>query len=117
MTTPNTSPIVVSAQVQSEASDHELILSQRFVGKLTKGSTTPSVKNVEKWQAVNTGAVSITDFKDGQEGQTLFILGDGQTTLVNGTSIKTNTSANLLLAVNLVYILVRFNNIWIQAKP
>lgn len=89
-------------------------LPKVYVGKLKKGSTTPSVKDVQQWMAVNTVPVTITNFVNGQDGQELLLLGDGQTTLTHGTNIMLAGGVNLLLAVNKVYHLVRFNNKWIQ---
>lgn len=79
------------------------------------GSTTLSVLNTERIKLQNTGAVSVTDFLYGQEGQQISLLGDGFTTIVHGTKIKTNTGANKLLSANQVYILTRIGSVWIEA--
>lgn len=94
-------------------------LPKQYVGRLRKGSTTPSVINVLEWIAVNTVAISVTNFVDGQVGQTINILGDGFTTIVNGGKIITNTAANKLLLVNKVYTftlreLVAGTRIWYE---
>lgn len=78
------------------------------------GTTTISVLNTEKVKLQNTGAVTLTDFTNGQEGQTLHILGDGNTTITHGTKIKTNTAANKLLATNAVYTFTRIGSTWIE---
>lgn len=97
-----------------ETPERRLVLPIKLVGKILKTETTPSVKNVEHWIAQNTGAVTVTDFKEGQEGQDLFILGDGQTTLTHGTNIFLIGAANLLLLTNTVVHLKRLNNKWYQ---
>jgi len=97
-----------------ETPERRLVLPIKMVGKILKTSTTPSVKNVEHWIAQNTSAVTVTDFIEGQEGQDLFILGDGQTTLDHGTKIFLTGAADLLLAANTVVHLKRLNNKWYQ---
>lgn len=97
-----------------EAPQTYLSLPRRFVGKLTPGSTTPSIKNVEHWRANNSGAVTVTNLVDGQEGQSLYILGDGFTTLQNGTTMFMQGAADLLLATDTVYHLVMMNGKWYQ---
>lgn len=91
-----------------------LVLPTKAVGKILKTLTTPSVKNVEHWIAQNTGAITITNFTEGQEGQDLFILGDGFTTLDHGTNIFLTGAAPLLLPVNTVTHLKRINSKWYQ---
>lgn len=91
-----------------------LVPDKIFVGSLKAGSTTPSVKGLTVFTAVNTGAVTVTDFLDGQVGQTITILGDGFMTVAHGTTIKTNTAANKLLATNKVYRFTKFANAWVE---
>lgn len=76
--------------------------------------TIPSALNRTRLISVNSAAISVTNFTHGQEGQEIKVLGDGQTTLVHGTYIKTNTGANKLLGVNKVYTLTLFNDIWVE---
>jgi hypothetical protein len=90
------------------------ILPFKGVDTLKVGSTTPSVANLETWIAANTGAITITNFMKGSVSQRLYILGDGFTSVANNTTIKTNTGAVKLLAVNKVYRFTLFNNIWIE---
>jgi hypothetical protein len=89
-------------------------LIEQSPSDIPEGDTTPIVLNRTRLVCTNTGATSITQFKQGQEGQEIKILGDGFTTLVHGTYIKTNTAANKLLAVNKVYTFTRFNSLWIE---
>lgn len=90
------------------------VLPKEKQQKFKASDTTPSVLNHKYWIANNTGAVTVTDFDEGAECQEIIILGDGFTTVANGTPIKTNTGANKLLAVNRVYRFVRFNSIWVE---
>lgn len=79
-----------------------------------KTATTVSVLNLVRVKFSNTGAASVTNFTGGQQGQEIKILGDGNTTLVHGTSIFCNTGANKLLAVNKVYTFTNFSTSWIE---
>lgn len=109
-----TTPEQIQHEQIIETPTRYLVLPTKSVGKILKTQTTPSVKNIEHWVAQNTGAVAITDFVEGQEGQDLFILGDGQTTLTHGTKIFLTGAANLLLAADTVVHLKRLNNKWYQ---
>lgn len=97
-----------------EVAQNPVALERKYVGKLKKGATTPNVANIENWDCINTVAVSVTDFKSGQDGQNLFLQGDGFTTLVFGTKIKTNTGVDKLLLVNRLYHLQRRAGVWIE---
>lgn len=76
--------------------------------------TTPKVSNVNRFVCNNAGATTVTQFVGGAEGQTIKILGDGNTTITNGTNIFTNTGANKLLLDNVVYTFTLFNTIWYE---
>lgn len=65
-------------------------------------SATPDVTNRVLMKASGI-VVSITNFIGGRDTQLLRIVGDGTTTIVHGTYIKTNTGANKLLSANKVY--------------
>lgn len=110
----NGQPKIIHDQQQIEAPETHLILPTRFVGQLAIGSINPSVKNVEKWKAANTVAINITNFRDGQEGQELSILGDGFSTVNNNTKIVTNTGADKLLAAGHLYRFTMFDGVWIE---
>ena len=71
----------------------------------------PSVAN-KSLLLSHAAAAIITDFQDGSIGQTLSILGNGNTTITHGTNIFTNTGANKVLAADVVY---RFT--FIQTDP
>lgn len=82
---------------------------------LKPGITTPNVSNSQVMKAGGT-VVSITNFLGGADGQTIRIKGDGATTIVHGTYIKTNTGANKLLAANRLYTFTYFDDdlVWIE---
>jgi hypothetical protein len=82
-------------------------------GKLPPG-TTPKVENGTHFVGSSVAPVSVTNFLRGADFQTIQILGDGFTTVVNNATIKTNTAANKLLAVNKVYRFTNFNGVWIE---
>ena len=107
-------PVTVRSQQQVESPTSNLVLPIRFVGHLKKATQTPSVKNCERWIAVNTAPIDILDFIDGQEGQELKILGDGQTSVQHTSNIKNNTAATKLLAVDIVYTFTMFDGCWVE---
>lgn len=90
------------------------VLAKTPVDKFKPGDLTPSVLNCLNWICVNAGAITVTNFDDGADGQRIHILGDGFTTIANNAFIKTNTGANKLLAVNKVYRFTLFSGIWIE---
>jgi hypothetical protein len=76
-------------------------------------STTPSIEACKVFICSGT-VVSVTNFLGGVQCQTIKIIGDGNTTLVHGTYIKTNTGANKVLAVGRIYCLTLYNNVWYE---
>lgn len=66
--------------------------------------------NGTRFQFTNSGAVSVTDITDGQDGQVIFLLGDGQTTLVDNTRLE--LGANLLLATDKIHPLMYMSGKW-----
>ena len=107
-------PFRVEDEVRFDAAPAFAALDKRSFSTIQKAAVTPSVKNCEFWQAQNTGAVTITNFIDGQPGQRLYILGDGQTTLQHGTKMFMQGGADLLLAASRMYLLVYLNSAWYQ---
>lgn len=73
-----------------------------------------SVLNTNRVRLRNTGAQLLNTFTNGQQGQEIKVLGDGFTTAVNSTSIRTNTGANKLLAANRVYTFTLFDASWVE---
>ena len=100
-------PVVFNASVLFN------ILPTEGIGTFIASDTTPSVQNVRVWKAQGT-VVTVTDFDNGAEGQVLFILGDGDTTISHNANIKTNTGANKLLAADRLYIFVHIDGIWYE---
>lgn len=99
-----------------EAPQTKTTLDKLFVSSIRAGDTTPSVLNVTLFRANNSAPLTITNFDDGQEGQTIKILGDGQTTIQHGTRIFTKTVADELLATNLVYHFTKFGANWYEVN-
>lgn len=108
-----TQPQRVTREQVIEAPTTQLVLPKGMVGKLSS-STTPDVRNVEHWKGTNTGAVSVTNFLNGQPAQHLYIEGDGFTTLVHNTTIRLTGGVNLLLLTDKIYHLIYRDGRWIQ---
>lgn len=88
-------------------------LPKKPISRFAIGSATPSVANCEYWKCGGT-VLTITNFKGGQQAQTINILGDGNTTIANNANIVTNTGANKLLINNRVYRFTLWGNVWIE---
>jgi hypothetical protein len=85
------------------------------VAKLIKGQTEPSVKDCERFIAHNTAPVSIDYFKDGQSGQLIYILGDGQTSVVyDANKIDAAGGVTHLLSNGEVYAFLNIAGIWYE---
>src|SRR5574337_962534 len=101
-------------QQQVEAPQAQLVQPIIYVLQ-SKAIATPSVKNIIRIKFVNAAPFNVTNFLNGQEGQEIQILGDGQTTLVHDvTKIILLGGVSLLLNVNTVIALTLFGGIWIQ---
>ncbi len=87
--------IVFDAPVTLNKLVKRLIAS--FVG------STINALNVELFDLNNTSPTNIATISNGQNGQTIHLLGDGQTTLTNAGNIRTRTGASVLLATGLIY--------------
>ena len=115
-TTSNETPeemfLLVPVPVQFQGEVRFDQLPETPLGKVNFSSTEPSVLNQTKILFDNSAPVLVTTFLDGQEGQTIFVVGDGQTTLDNGTSIFTNTGADKLLLNGEVYCFTLVNGEW-----
>lgn len=107
-----TLPQRITNETIQEAPRTLLALDKIFVGKLS--GATPSVMNQTRFKGSNAGAVTVTQFKNGQEGQTIKILGDGNMTIQNGTNIITNTAADKLLELNVIYTFTLVETIWYE---
>lgn len=108
-----TSPIQIQAPLVIQAPMTKIIDDTHFVGNLT--GATPSVANLTTHKITNLSATNVTYFNDGQDGQTITILGDGNSTVVHDAGkIYCATGANTLLASNKVYRFTRYNKVWYQ---
>lgn len=85
------------------------------VDTLQIGSATPSVKNLNTWIAGNVAPVTITNFLDASDNQTITILGDGFTSVANNTKIQTNTALTKLLLLNRVYVFIYMKGKWYES--
>jgi hypothetical protein len=99
---------------------NEAILNGRMVYApipvFTNGATTPDVSDTNVYQATNTSATTITNFTNGLRGQPLLLQAtNGNTTIANGTNIKTTTGANKTLTANAVYKFITFDGtVWYE---
>lgn len=98
-------PIIINAQSVFN------VLPKRNIDKAPVGNTIIRVGNIEHITTHNTGAVTVTDFSYGADGQEIVLLGDGNTTVQENLNIVTNVG-DLLLEVGKVYRFVNFQNIW-----
>lgn len=101
----------IQQEVSLEAPQRPVVIPTDFVSSLKKGVTEPSVRNLIRLRAGGV-AVTITDFKHGQNGQNIKVLGDGVTEI--------NTNANIIrsedgvLAANKVYSFVKYDGVWYE---
>lgn len=112
---PKTGTVREQTDIVQEGQRKSFHMGEQFVGQFNNGDATPRVQDVECW-ICGSGVVTITDFLFGQNGQTIRLLGNANTTIQNGTKIKTNTGADKTLADNIVYRFTRFNNTWYEAE-
>lgn len=106
-------------QVQREASIEgsvaPVVLPKDFVARLSKGNATPSVRNLVRLRAGG-DTVTITDFKEGQIGQSIKVLGDGFTTVESNAKIR--RAATGLLENEKVYTFTYYEDrIWYEDSP
>lgn len=101
---------IIENPVEFQAAVSFLQLPETPLG-LANG-TAPSVLNQTKLKLTNTAPTTITNFLEGQEGQTIFVVGDGQSTVTHGTNIFTNSAASKLLLDGSVYILTLIDGEW-----
>lgn len=104
-------PEQVNRIVTSNQPQVNNVLDTSFTTQLT--TTTPDVQNILYFTS-HASNTNVTNFLHGQGGQTIYILGNGHTTVVNGTLIKTNTAVNKNLAANKVYRFTYFSGVWYE---
>ena len=74
--------------------------------------TSPTVLNLERIKFQNPTPVTVTNFDDGQEGQYIIVVGDGQTIIDHGTNIFNTAGADITLANGRVYAYVKVEDVW-----
>lgn len=100
-----------------QGADTRNTLPKEFAFEVLSGITTPDVINRTLIILNNSGATSITDFLNGQFGQTIRVLAlDANTTINNNSTVKTNTGANKLLVANKIYTFTYYNNVWYESE-
>jgi hypothetical protein len=107
-------PRVIVEETVQQAPSSKLVLDRSFVRKALN-VTLFNLTNIEYQRLDNIGAVSVSGAKGGQDGQSVRILGDGQTTIKHLAAVTkpyeqfhTNTGADKLLLANVVYTFHRF---------
>jgi len=93
--------IDIKGEVNFEDMVSRNVLDKRNIQRMS--GDTPNILNRSFFGGSNTAPINVTDFLNGAPGQRLYILGDGNMTIVHGTFIFTNTGANKLLLSNIVY--------------
>lgn len=93
-----------------------LVLPTSYISELPPTDTTPTVANCLVYKCIATAPITVTNFTEGAEGQSIRIKGDGFTTIKNNTTIKTNTGADKLLAATKVYTLTLIDGVWYEAE-
>jgi hypothetical protein len=106
-------PSILTNKLTVEAPATPLVLEQQFISTLV--GTTPNVKNIQYTYSHGSATV-VTSFLNGQDGQELNILGNGNTTLAVSGNIVTNTGSSKLLAANLVYEFTFFGTKWYEGE-
>ncbi len=88
------------------------VLSDKTI-QTSKGIAVPNVSGLNMLVFNSTTPQNVTNFMGGADGQNLKVIGDGQTTVKNNTTIKTNVFGDkLLLAV--CYEFIYYNGIWYE---
>lgn len=81
----------------------------------TDADTTPSVAQTNQFTATNTGATTITNFDDGVNGQTIWILfTNANTTLQHNATIKMRSGGNVTPATDTMYSFTRRSGVWYE---
>lgn len=80
---------------------------------LAEGAT-PSALNLQSLVLSNTSPTNVTNFTGGSEGQTLYVIGDGQSILVDGTNIAMSGGASKLAESGSVYQFIYYNSQWVE---
>ena len=115
MTGPLPVPGIVSPVGETfQLGSRTVVAPDKIFPATSVGVTTPDVSQTSVVVCANTGATTITNFIGGVDGQEIKVLGDGNTTVANNTTIKTNTGANKLLSATSYYTFLNHNGIWYE---
>jgi hypothetical protein len=112
LATPSGIPLRIADNVEFASPVKFEEISETPLEVAVRGDVTPSVLNITRIRFTNTGPIMVTNFDNGQEGQYIIVVGDGQTTVQNSPNIFTTSGANLLLANGRVYAFVRTLGVW-----
>jgi len=82
----------------------------------TDGAATPDVSAGNLFKTANSSSTTITDFSNGVDGQKIVVLGDANTTIQNGSKIKTRSSSNISGAANVTNTFIRISGVWYQVN-
>lgn len=104
-------PSRIQGEQSIESPQTRSILERKFWNTLQ--TATPNVLNKEYWISHST-ATTVTNFLKGSEGQDLYILGNGNTTVAHNTRIKNVSGVDLLLLADIIYHYKFCNNVWYQ---
>lgn len=99
----------ISGETRIEDMQSRNVLEKQYIQKIF-GTTTPNVLNKVIFELTNSAPITVTDFLNGAPGQRIYLLGDGNTTIENGTLIFTNTGADKLLDNNKIYTFTFFSS-------
>lgn len=106
------SPTRIHQEQIIEAPSQQVVLGHQFVNTL-EANTTPSVLNVQLFECSG-ATVTITNFINGQHGQSISILGDGLTTVEFNANIKTSTGVDRLLDAGKIFRFTNYNGVWYE---
>jgi hypothetical protein len=110
-----TSSLVNAFPLSSGTSSSSAELQSFGLNTLTNNSTTPSVLRAGLYLASNSSATSITNFINGVDGQVLMITAEnGNTTLVNGATLRLAGAVNQTMAQRDGITLVKNGSEWRQ---
>jgi hypothetical protein len=104
--------VIISNPIEFESSVRFRELIETPLETIKATTTTPNVLNNTKIVLSSTAPVNVTNFLNGQEGQTIFVVGDGQSTIKNNATISTNGNADKLASSGSVYCFTLVNGVW-----
>lgn len=108
----NPTKIIAAREAVRAAPSYVAALDEQNWHSIT--SATPSVANVRFLliHASFAGGI-ITNFKNGQDTQTLKVLGDGSTTIDSNSNIK-RPGGSAVLDVDTIYTFTHLNSVWYE---